>query len=607
MDNRNRRFFLYGIIGLVGLVFIVRLFFLQVVDKSYTLSAESNVIRKNIRYPARGLIYDRKGKLMVHNEAAYDVMVVPQRVHAFDTAHLASLLHVTPEYIEEQIIRARRYSRFKPSVLLQQISKKTYAYLEEKLYQFPGFYVQSRSLRKYPQPVAAHVLGYVGEISRPDLKNQAYYNQGDYIGISGLEKTYERYLRGRKGIAYVLVDVHNRVMGSYAEGRYDSSAVKGSDLQTTIDLNLQKYGESLMANKKGSIVAIEPATGEILALVSSPTYNPNLLVGRIRGKNYLRLQNDTLNPLFNRALMAQYSPGSTFKLMNALIGLQENQISRETYFECNGVASWPIKCGHNHDSPLNLPEAIEQSCNPYFWKTFRNIISNPDYPSYADSYKAWRNYVLEFGFSQTFDTDLANEKKGFIPEAAYYDRYYSKGHWNAMTIRSLSIGQGEILVTPLQLANFVATIANRGYYYPPHLVKKIDDREVEFSEKKQPSIHQNFYEPVIEGMHRVYHGSHGTARWYRNDTIAMCGKTGTVENPHGDDHGIFIAFAPKDNPKIALAVVVENSGFGATWAAPVATLMMEKYLTGQASKSWIEKRILNADLIHKTRNEDKRK
>ncbi len=270
MDNRNRRFFLYGIIGLVGLVFIVRLFFLQVVDKSYTLSAESNVIRKNIRYPARGLIYDRKGKLMVHNEAAYDVMVVPQRVHAFDTAHLASLLHVTPEYIEEQIIRARRYSRFKPSVLLQQISKKTYAYLEEKLYQFPGFYVQSRSLRKYPQPVAAHVLGYVGEISRPDLKNQAYYNQGDYIGISGLEKTYERYLRGRKGIAYVLVDVHNRVMGSYAEGRYDSSAVKGSDLQTTIDLNLQKYGESLMANKKGSIVAIEPATGEILALVSSP-------------------------------------------------------------------------------------------------------------------------------------------------------------------------------------------------------------------------------------------------------------------------------------------------------------------------------------------------
>jgi penicillin-binding protein 2 len=607
MDNRNRRFFLYGIIGLVGLVFIVRLFFLQVVDKSYTLSAESNVIRKNIRYPARGLIYDRKGKLMVHNEAAYDVMVVPQRVHAFDTAHLASLLHVTPEYIEEQIIRARRYSRFKPSVLLQQISKKTYAYLEEKLYQFPGFYVQSRSLRKYPQPVAAHVLGYVGEISRPDLKNQAYYNQGDYIGISGLEKTYERYLRGRKGIAYVLVDVHNRVMGSYAEGRYDSSAVKGSDLQTTIDLNLQKYGESLMANKKGSIVAIEPATGEILALVSSPTYNPNLLVGRIRGKNYLRLQNDTLNPLFNRALMAQYSPGSTFKLMNALIGLQENQISRETYFECNGVASWPIKCGHNHDSPLNLPEAIEQSCNPYFWKTFRNIISNPDYPSYADSYKAWRNYVLEFGFSQTFDTDLANEKKGFIPEAAYYDRYYSKGHWNAMTIRSLSIGQGEILVTPLQLANFVATIANRGYYYPPHLVKKIDDREVEFSEKKQPSIHQNFYEPVIEGMHRVYHGSHGTARWYRNDTIAMCGKTGTVENPHGDDHGIFIAFAPKDNPKIALAVVVENSGFGATWAVPVATLMMEKYLTGQASKSWVEKRILNADLIHKTRNEDKRK
>jgi penicillin-binding protein 2 len=490
---------------------------------------------------------------------------------------------------------------------LQQISKKTYAYLEEKLYQFPGFYVQSRSLRKYPQPVAAHVLGYVGEISRPDLKNQAYYNQGDYIGISGLEKTYERYLRGRKGIAYVLVDVHNRVMGSYAEGRYDSSAVKGSDLQTTIDLNLQKYGESLMANKKGSIVAIEPATGEILALVSSPTYNPNLLVGRIRGKNYLRLQNDTLNPLFNRALMAQYSPGSTFKLMNALIGLQENQISRETYFECNGVASWPIKCGHNHDSPLNLPEAIEQSCNPYFWKTFRNIISNPDYPSYADSYKAWRNYVLEFGFSQTFDTDLANEKKGFIPEAAYYDRYYSKGHWNAMTIRSLSIGQGEILVTPLQLANFVATIANRGYYYPPHLVKKIDDREVEFSEKKQPSIHQNFYEPVIEGMHRVYHGSHGTARWYRNDTIAMCGKTGTVENPHGDDHGIFIAFAPKDNPKIALAVVVENSGFGATWAVPVATLMMEKYLTGQASKSWVEKRILNADLIHKTRNEDKRK
>lgn len=607
-NYEGRKYVILGVIILVGLIYIGRLFFLQVASDKYAVYAESNVLRKITKYPARGLIYDRDSNILVHNESAYDVMVLPSRLDAFDTTQLAKLLKIPEETVEERIQKAKNYSYFKPSVFLQQISKKTYAYFEEQLYKFSGFYVQNRSLREYPNPVAAHILGYVGEVSRNRLRKDDYYSQGDYIGISGMESTYEKDLRGEKGLELVMVDVHNREKGSYKNGKYDTAAVKGKDLISTIDMALQAYGEKLMENKKGSIVAIEPESGEILSLVSSPTYDPNLLVGRVRGENYNKLKNDTLRPLFNRALMAQYSPGSTFKLMNALVALQEGMINEHTQFSCNGEVSWPIKCSHNHISPLGLVEAIEQSCNPYFWKTFRRSINNPSFKNSAEGFQQWREYVVSMGFNQRFNTDVTNEKKGFIPKKGYYNHYYSEGRWNAMTIRSLAIGQGEILVTPLQLANFATILANRGYYYPPHLMKKIGDKESKFSQfksRKHSLIERVNFEPVVEGMRRVFEGDHGTGRWYNIDTISMAGKTGTVQNPHGEDHSIFIAFAPIDKPKIAMSVIVENSGYGSKWAVPMATLMIEKYLNGEISRKWVEDRMLEGNLIAREQENDK--
>ncbi|MDZ7778127.1 MAG: penicillin-binding transpeptidase domain-containing protein [Bacteroidales bacterium] len=422
-DYSGRKYFILAFIVVLSLLFMGRLFFLQVVDKSYLLSAESNVLRKITKYPARGLIYDRNGELLVYNETAYDVMVIPRRVQAFDTLELAGLLGVDKEYITKQLRKVKSYSYFKPSVFLRQISKKDYAYLEEKLYKFTGFYVQSRYLRNYTYPAAAHSLGYVGEVNNRHLRKDAYYQQGDYIGISGLEGTYEKVLRGKKGLELVMVDVLNRKKGTYKDGKYDTAAVKGHDIYTTLDIDLQRYGEKLMQNKIGSIVAVEPGTGEILALVSSPSYDPNLLVGRVRGENYTRLNRDSLNPLFNRALMAQYPPGSAFKPVNAIVGLQTGAITRNTQFTCSGVTAWPIKCSHNHKSPLNLPEAIEQSCNPYFWKTFDRIISSPAYANSAEGFNEWRKHVVSMGFNRTFNTDVTNEKQGFIPEDSYYDRY----------------------------------------------------------------------------------------------------------------------------------------------------------------------------------------
>lgn len=606
-DYSGRKYSIVAFIILVGLLFIVRLFYLQVVDERYMLSAESNVLRKITRYPARGLIYDRNGELLVYNETAYDVMVIPRRVQAFDTLELAGLLDIDKEFVAEQLRKVKSYSYFKPSVFVRQISKKDYAYLEEKLYKFSGFYVQPRYLRNYPYAAAAHSLGYVGEVNNRHLQKDAYYQQGDYIGISGLEGTYEKTLRGKKGLELVMVDVLNREKGPYKDGKYDTAAVKGKDIYTTLDIDLQRYGERLMQNKIGSIVAIEPGTGEILALISSPSYDPNLLVGRVRGENYTELNRDSLNPLFNRALMAQYPPGSAFKPVNALVGMQTGTISRNTMFGCSGVTAWPIKCSHNHKSPLNLPEAIEQSCNPYFWKTFERIITSPAYANSAEAYNVWRNHVVSLGFNKTFDTDVTNEKNGFIPEDSYYDRYYKRGFWNAMTIRSLAIGQGEIMATPLQLANFAAIVSNRGYYYPPHLLDSIENKEEldrPFTKRKYTLIEPVNFEPVVEGMHRVFAADHGTARWYNIDTIPMAGKTGTVQNPHGEDHSIFMAFAPLNNPKIALAVVVENSGFGSKWAVPITTLMIEKYLNREVTRKWVEDRMLEGDLINNAQQDD---
>lgn len=596
-----------GIILLVFLVVLVKLFSIQVIDQSYKLSASNNVLRYITQYPARGLIYDRNGELLVANQAAYDLMVIKNHVKPFDTVEFADILGLTPEQVKETFNSLRKqkgYSPRKSIVFLKQMSAKTYAVLQEKLYKFPGFEVQPRTLRTYPRAIAGHLLGYVGEADEEVIKNDPYYQLGDYIGINGLERSYEQELRGVKGVNIYMVDVHNRIKGSYEEGRFDSAAVLGNDLVCTIDANLQEYGEKLMVNKIGSVVAIEPATGEVLAMISSPSYNPELLIGRDRTANYRVLQSDTLKPIFNRALMALYPPGSTFKVVNALIGLQEGIVTPQTRYSCYGgyTVGRGVKC-HSHPSPLTLPQAVQASCNTYFCHVFRNIIDNPAYRSVEKGFANWRSHVESFGYGNKLNIDLPNELKGTLPSVGFYDRYFRKGGWNSLTIISLSIGQGELGATPLQMANLAATIANRGYYLTPHVVKEIKGKgsiDPRFGIRHYTTIDSTWYSYIVEGMDMAVNGPAGsgsTARIAALPDIVICGKTGTSQNPHGDDHSVFIAFAPKDNPKIAMAVYVENAGFGATWAAPIATLMIEKYLKGTVSRPYLEQNLLSANLL----------
>ena len=604
MINRNlsgRKRVIILIFSIVSLIFIVKLFFLQVVDQSYKISSQNNVLRYITQYPARGKIYDRKRELMVFNEAAFDLLVVPQQVIAMDTADFCSLLDISEELFKERLQKARRYSRYRPSVFLEQISKEDYGFVAEKLYQFPGFYFQARTLRHYPKPVAAHVLGDVGEVNRGNIDKDAYYTSGDYIGKSGIERFYESELRGKKGLKIVMVDVYNREKGSFQDGRYDTLPVSGSDLILGLDANLQQYGEALMQGKTGSIVAIEPGSGEILALITSPSYNPNLLVGRVRGKNYNALQQDSLKPLLNRAISGSYPPGSTFKMVNALVALQSGSITENTQFSCQGKLSRPIKCTHDHNTPLALLEAMENSCNPYFWNTFRNTLYNPKFKSQKEAYEYWYKLLNNMGLGHSFNTDIPFELSGNIPTRDYFDKLY-RGSWNALTVRSLSIGQGEILLTPLQLANLAAIFGNQGFYYPPHLIKAIKNDtsyHAPFTEKIETGIDAKHFEVVKKSMLDVFEGDHGTARYYKIDSIRAAGKTGTVQNPHGEDHSMFIAFAPYDKPEIAIAVVVENAGYGSTWAAPIASLMMEKYLKGYTTRKALEKRMIEANFHQK--------
>ena len=594
----NRKYIIIAFIILASFVLLAKLFFIQVVDKSYRFSAENNVLRAVIQYPARGLIYDRNGKLMVYNQAAYDLMVIPAQTTSVDTVSFCELLGITKDYFKERIKAARQYSRRAPSIFLRQISAETYARFQEKMFLYPGFYVQPRTLRKYSKPVGAHVLGYVSEVDEAVIKNDPYYKMGDYIGKSGIEEAYEKELRGKKGVRIYLVDVHSRIKGSYANGRFDTAAVQGTDIITGIDIELQDYGERLMQNKTGSIVAIEPATGEVLALVSSPAYDPELLVGRVRSDNYIRLQTDSMLPLFNRALMASYPPGSTFKPINGLIALQENVITPSTLFGCNNGYLF-VKC-HSHSSPLSLKYGISNSCNAYFCQAFRRILENSQYSTVADAFNKWREYLTEFGFGTKLGTDFVNDLPGFIPTSGYYDKYYGQNRWKALTIISLAIGQGEIGTTPLQMANMTAAIANRGYYYSPHVVKSIGpggNPSPRFLVKHIINIDSLNFEQIVEGMEEAVNGGAGsTARSAAIKDIVVCGKTGTAQNPHGKDHSVFVAFAPKDNPRIAIAVYVENAGFGATYAAPVASLMIEKYLKGTITNKYQEERILNLNL-----------
>ena len=595
----NRKYIIVSIFVLAALVLLVRLFVIQVVKDTYRLSADNNVLRYVTQYPARGLIYDRNGKLIVSNQAAYDLMVIPSQTTEIDTVSFCSLLDITPAIFNERMAAAVNYSRRAPSIFLKQISDETYARFQEKMFLFPGFYVQPRTLRKYSKPVAAHVLGYVSEVDENLLKKDPYYKQGDYIGKSGIEEAYEKELRGRKGVKIYLVDVYSRIKGSYARGNFDTLAVQGEDIVSSIDISLQEYGELLMKNKKGSIVAIEPESGEVLTLVSSPGYDPGLLVGRIRSDNFEKLTADTTKPLFNRALMAAYPPGSTFKPINGLIALQEKVITPNTLFGCeNGYLF--VGC-HSHASPLNLEGAIMISCNAYFCQAFRRILENRSYPSVSDAYEKWKGYLNEFGFGNKLGSDLLNELPGFIPPSAYYDRYYGKNRWRALTVISLAIGQGEIGATPLQLANMTAAIANRGYYYSPHIVRSVGGEgsmQPQFREKHIIDIDSANFEEIINGMDAAVNGGAGkTAGIAAIRDITICGKTGTAQNPHGKEHSVFIAFAPRENPKIAIMVFVENAGFGATYAAPIASLMIEKYLKGDVSNKAREENIINLNLM----------
>lgn len=600
----RRRYVIVGIIVFAALLLVIKLFSIQVIEDTYRLSADNNVLRYVTQYPARGLIYDRNEKLMVFNQAAYDLMVVPAQTGNMDTSLFCSELGITEEFFRERMKTAVSYSRRAPSVFLKQISAETYAQFQEKMFMYPGFYVQPRTLRKYSKPIASHLLGYVSEVDENIIKQNPYYKPGDYIGKLGIEEAYESELRGARGIKIYMVDVYSRVKGSYADGSFDTMAVQGADIISTIDLDLQEYGEQLMKNKTGSIVAIEPATGEILTLISSPCYDPGLLVGRIRSENFSRLQSDTLLPLFNRAFMASYPPGSTFKPLNGLIGLQEKVIYPGTEFGCDNGYLF-VGC-HSHKSPLDLEGAIMNSCNSYFCQTFRRILENPAYESVAEAYEKWKNYLNEFGFGRRLSSEFVNELPGTVPESSYFDRYYGKDKWKALNVISLAIGQGEIGTTPLQMANMTATIANRGFYYTPHIVKSIGKRksiDTAFTTKHTITIDSVNFESIIPGMEAAVNGEAGaTARIAALQDIVVCGKTGTAENPHGEDHSVFIAFAPKENPKIAIAVYVENAGFGATYAAPVASLMIEKYIAGQISlaSKWKEQRILELDLINKS-------
>ncbi len=599
----KRKFIVAGIMLGIGLIFLLRLFSLQITNETYKQFATRNVLRKVINFPARGLIYDRNNKLMVYNKAAYDLLVVPREVKSFDTIELCNIIQLEKQELKDAMKKARQFSYYKPSIIVGQISPDIYAPLQEKLYKYPGFFVQSRTLREYPSKSGAQVLGYVGEVNQRMIDEDKYYRSGDYIGVSGLEKTYEKELRGIKGVNNYMVDVHNRIKGRYNDGKADTTAILGQNLLTGLDADLQAYAELLMTNKKGAIVAIEPSTGEIILMVSTPSYDPNLLVGRQRSKNYAMLMQDSLfKPTWNRAIIGEYSPGSTFKLPNALIALEEHAITPFDRFSCSGKGNKPISCTHNHVTPLAMREGIRESCNSYFWNVFRSIINH--YPNAEEGYTEWRKQILEFGFGQKLDPELSSERKGNIPETTYYDKYFGKSHWNALTIRSLAIGQGEILATPLQMANMVSIIANRGYYITPHLVKAIQDtnrvyRNLTF-DKKVLNIKKENFNTVIEGMQAVVDETRTLRATVHLDSLTICGKTGTVQNPHGADNSAFVGFSPRDNPKIAIAVYIENCGFGATYAAPIAGLLIEKYLTDSITprRKELEQRLIETNLLH---------
>lgn len=596
----NRKYVIQGIFLVVGVVFALRLFYIQVLDSSYKQAAETNAIKPVIQYPFRGLIYDRNGKLLVQNTPVYDLMVVPKEVKDLDTLRLVKVVGLPLEDVRERLQKARSFSYVQPSAFYQKLSTQDFARIQDNLIDFPGFYINARTARGYPHQSLAHALGYIAEISPKQLEDSTYkgYRPGDYIGKSGIELEYEEYLMGKRGVKYKMVNVRGVEKGSFKDGAYDTLSVAGKNLISTIDLDLQQYGEFLMNGAKGSVVAIEPATGEVLAYISSPFYDPNLFTGKDYGKNYVQLLNEPNKTMFNRPIMASSNPpGSIFKLAQALIALQNGIITPNTGFPCNQSL---VKCSHAHAAPSNLSIAIQTSCNPYFYQVFRAVVnqgkSKNTFKDTSIGLGNWREQITSFGFGTALGIDLPNEKQGIIASPRMYDKIYGENRWKFSTIYSLSIGQGELGVTPLQMANFMATIANRGYYLTPHIIRSIGENGKplpEYQQRHSTAVEARHYDPVIEGMAAVVKAGTGRNASLEKLGIEVCGKTGTAENPQGKDHAVFVAFAPKVNPKIAIAVYVENAGFGAQSAAPIAGLMIEKYLTDSVSRKSMEDWVLS--------------
>lgn len=587
----KRRLVIGGVAVFIVTVYLIRLFMLQLLSDDYKKNADSNAFLKKIEYPSRGAISDRHGRLLVYNQPAYDIMVVMNEEKGrLDTTEFCNALGITKEYFIKRMndIKDRNknpgYSRFTEQLFMSQLSDKEFSVFQEKIFRFPGFYVQKRSIRQYQYPYAAHVLGDVAEVSKADVENSDYYQPGDYIGKLGVERSYEEQLRGEKGVQILLRDAHGRVQGNYQNGKFDRRPIAGKDLTLSIDIKLQELGERLLEGKIGSIVAIEPATGEVLCMVSSPTYDPRIMVGRKRGKNHLALSKDVWKPLLNRSIMGQYPPGSTFKTTQGLTYMTEGIIDENTLFPCaRGFNYRGLHVGcHPHGAPTNLVQALCTSCNSYFcWGLFRMIGNRQHYRSVQQAMNTWRDYMVSMGFGYKLGIDLPGEKRGLIPNAAFYDKAY-KGSWNGLTIISISIGQGEVNLTPLQIANLSATIANRGYYYVPHVVRKVQGEPLDtlYRRRHYTMANRKAYEYVVQGMRASVVG--GTCHAANRADYLVCGKTGTAQN-RGQDHSVFMGFAPMDNPKIAIAVYVENGGFGATYGVPIGSLMMEQYINGKLS------------------------
>ena len=591
----------------VSAIFICQLIVLQLFKSEYSERSLSNATLERTVYPPRGLIYDRNGKLWVSNKPVYDLMVVPENLKKFDTLELTQNLKISKNELIEKIESAEQFSKKLPSVIERQLSLSEISIIQEKMWKFPGFYFQKKTTRDYVLPIGGNILGYISETNKRELEMKPDYDLGEMIGRQGIEKTYEKILRGKKGIKIFQKDRFNRIIGPYEDGNYDKAPEAAENLTLTLDSDLQNYGESLMQNKRGGIVAIEPRSGEVLALVSAPNYNPNILIGRDRSKFFNKLVADTISkPLFDRSLQAEYSPGSPFKLLNALIGLQENIITPETIFSCNEGHYYAkgafMKCHNGIGTKSNLIKGIYKSCNSYFAKTFVRIIESQSSPE--KGIDLWKNHLTSFGLGNYLGYDLPIGKPGFIPGSDYYNDWYPEKNWSSTTVISNAIGQGEILTTPIQMANFTAAIANRGFYIKPHFKKSFDSIiNDSLYPVKRTLIDSKHFETVIEGMHQVV--EKGTARIAKINGLEICGKTGTVENfirlnnekTQLTDHSIFIAFAPKENPKIALAVFIENGYWGARWAAPIASLMIEKYLRKEVKRKWLEKRMTEGSLI----------